>query len=258
MKKLAVLCVTALIVCLFIFGKAHPINEHQKEEVLENVKAKKQVIKKVPLKEIPKNEKIVFLTFDDGPSQYTEQLIKVLKEHDIKATFFMQGVNLQNKSLQPIVKKASDQGNYIGSHSMTHDYHKLYVEGKFIQEMKSTQQLIKAITGKHHQLVRAPYGSAPGLKDQAVRKQLAKENIKLWDWNIDSEDWHRDATPQRILSTIKNETIQNTEVVLMHEKPNTVKALPSIIEFYKSQGYKFAVYGQYKHFEMNFMGDPNL
>ena len=70
--------------------------------------------------------KVVYLTFDDGPSTLTGKFLDVLKENDVKATFFMQGSNLQNASYQENVKRAVKEGHYIGAHSMTHNSDKLY------------------------------------------------------------------------------------------------------------------------------------
>ncbi|GEK34781.1 polysaccharide deacetylase family protein [Kurthia sibirica] len=201
---------------------------------------------------LPKNEKIVYLTFDDGPSEYTAKLTEILAQHNIQATFFMQGVNLKNKKFTKAVKQASQEGHYIGAHSMTHNYNSLYVQKNFVAEMNETIQLIKSITSKDHRLVRAPYGSAPGLQNKELLNEVVSAKLKVWDWNIDSMDWARNATPESILSTIKSETTQNTEVVLMHEKAVTVDTLPRIIQFFKSQGYSFEVYGTYDHFPMNF------
>lgn len=86
--------------------------------------------------------KIVYLTFDDGPSEWTEEFLDVLQQYDVNATFFMQGSNLQRKNLQSVVKRAADEGHYIGGHSMTHQYNKLYEEGQFVSEMKDNLALI--------------------------------------------------------------------------------------------------------------------
>lgn len=203
-------------------------------------------------------DKVVYLTFDDGPSPLTNDFLDVLRNHDVPATFFMQGVNLKNEAWQQSVVRATEEGHYVGAHSMTHNYKQLYHQGQFVNEMKETIDLIQAITGRSPTLVRAPYGSAPGLNSQLIRDHLVDENIKLWDWTVDSKDWALTHAPAQILENIKNGTIRNREVVLFHEKPQTLAVLPEIIQFYKEKGYVFLVYDEKQHFPMNFQHDDRL
>ena len=202
--------------------------------------------------------KVVYLTFDDGPSKLTDQFLDVLREENVKATFFMQGNNLKKEHLQESVRRATQEGHYIGAHSMTHEYKTLYKEEQFVPEMSETLVLIQDITGIMPNLVRPPYGSAPGLKSKQMRDQIADVGMKVWDWTIDSNDWAFKDNPDQIVETIKNETNVDIEVVLMHEKIQTLQALPEIIAFYKEQGYKFVVYNDADHFELNFQNDIRL
>nr|WP_127488559.1 polysaccharide deacetylase family protein [Paenibacillus ehimensis] len=202
--------------------------------------------------------KVVYLTFDDGPSEWTGQFLDVLKQNNIKATFFMQGSNLKRTELQGQVRRAVREGHYVGGHSMTHQYKKLYEEKQFVPEMKQTLSLIRQITGENPHLVRPPYGSSPGLNDKRLRDQIAQAGIKVWDWTIDSNDWKLKGHPNEIVDNIKKQTKADLEVVLMHEKPQTLQVLPEIIDFYKQKGYKFAVYDETKHFHLNFMKDHRL
>lgn len=202
--------------------------------------------------------KVVYLTFDDGPSKLTGQFLEVLKKQNIKATFFMQGSNLQNTSFEENVKQAVKEGHYIGAHSMTHNSNKLYNNGQFVPEMKETLALIHDITGTNPKLVRPPYGSAPGLKNEEIRNQIVESGIKVWDWTIDSYDWDLAGNPNQILANIKEQTTEEVEVVLMHEKTQTLQALPKIIKFYREQGYEFGVYNDANHFHVNFQKDQRL
>lgn len=202
--------------------------------------------------------KVVYLTFDDGPSQLTNQLLDVLKEHNVQATFFMQGVNLQKENLQQSVQRTVNEGHYIGAHSITHDFQKLYEEQQFVFEMQKTLSLIQKITGHVSNFVRAPYGSAPGLNSATIRNQMVALDMKLWDWTIDSQDWAFPENPTRILENIKAETKLDTEVVLLHEKQQTLAILPEIIAYYKSLGYSFAAYHEDNHFSLNFQNDSRL
>lgn len=202
--------------------------------------------------------KVVYLTFDDGPSKLTDQLLDVLHEQDVKATFFMQGSNLKKEHLQESVKRATKEGHYIGGHSMTHEFNTLYKDNQFVPEMNETLALIHEITGTNPNLVRPPYGSAPGLKSDQIRNQIVDAHIKVWDWTIDSNDWMLKDNPTQIIENIKSGTNADREVVLMHEKPQTLAALPGIIAFYREQGYTFVVYDDDDHFELNFQNDSRM
>lgn len=202
-----------------------------------------------------KYTKKVYLTFDDGPSKWTGDILDVLKEHGIQATFFMQGDHLQKSFLQPDVKRAVEEGHYVGAHSMTHDYNELYKKRKFVSEMEEALNLIHSITGTYSQLVRPPYGSIPGLKDKEIRNQVIEAGLKVWDWTVDSQDWKYQNDPEKILNIIESETTKDVEVILMHEKEQTLKLLPNIIAYLKEQGYGFEVYRDQNHFPNNFLSD---
>ncbi|MBJ3789472.1 polysaccharide deacetylase [Bacillus sp. OA1] len=202
--------------------------------------------------------KVVYLTFDDGPSELTGKFLDVLKEQHVASTFFMQGSNLQNTAFQENVKRAVKEGHYIGAHSMTHNSDKLYKKEQFVTEMKETLALIHNITGTTPKLVRPPYGSAPGLKGEEIRNQIVEAAIKVWDWTIDSNDWKLKDNPTQIIENVKKQTTEEVEVVLMHEKAQTLQALPEIIKFYKENGYEFGVYNDADHFRLNFQKDQRL
>ncbi|MBJ8204430.1 polysaccharide deacetylase [Bacillus cereus] len=233
------------------------VMQHSKEKKIE-----KEIEKTNPQKEKKADGKpigkFVYLTFDDGPSTLTGKFLDVLKENNVKATFFMQGSNLQNTSYQINVKRAVKEGHYIGAHSMTHNSDKLYKNGQFVPEMKETLSLIKDITGTNPKLVRPPYGSAPGLKSGEIRNQIVEAGIKIWDWTIDSEDWKLKNNPNQIIENVKKSTTDDVEVVLMHEKAQTLQVLPQIIKFYKEKGYEFGVYNDADHFHLNFEKDTRL
>ncbi|KEK24589.1 polysaccharide deacetylase family protein [Bacillus gaemokensis] len=256
---------TVAVLMFFVIGKfnsspAKGIAEGNSKQVATEQQEKKKETQ-------PKKEKrpdgkpvgkVVYLTFDDGPSTLTSQFLDVLKEQDIKATFFMQGSNLQNTSFQENVKRATKEGHYVGAHSMTHNSNKLYTNGQFVPEMKEALALIRDITGTDPKLVRPPYGSAPGLKSEDIRNQIVEAGMKVWDWTIDSYDWKLQGNPNQIIENVKKGTTDDVEVVLMHEKPQTLQALPEIIKFYKEKGYEFGVYNDAEHFHLNFQKDHRL
>lgn len=263
---LVLIAIIPVFLIAFFVGKSYSAPEVQVKNAKQNFTERKEA---VPIQvdtqfdthkraaEKP-DRKVVYLTFDDGPSKLTDQFLDVLREEKVKATFFMQGSNLKKEHLQESVKRATIEGHYIGGHSMTHAFKTLYSEKQFVPEMSETLDLIHEITGTTPNLVRPPYGSAPGLKSEQIRDQIVDVGIKVWDWTIDSNDWALKDNPNGIIETIKSETKFDVEVVLMHEKPQTLEALPGIISFYREQGYEFVVYDDANHFELNFQQDGRL
>lgn len=200
-------------------------------------------------------QKVVYLTFDDGPSELTNQFLDVFKTEKIHATFFMTGKNMNE--YQEEVKRAVNEGNYIGAHSMTHNYHRLYKQGQFVQEMKQTLSIINILTSENTSLVRAPYGSRPGLSLK-LRNDSVNAGLKIWDWTVDTNDWKNTANSSKIVNEVKRQTTKNREVILLHEKQVTLNALPEIISYLRAKGYAFKVYNPNEHFALNFWNDRRL
>ncbi|WP_440602695.1 peptidoglycan-N-acetylglucosamine deacetylase [Bacillus sp. GB_SG_008] len=199
--------------------------------------------------------KVVYLTFDDGPSEFQKEILDILKKNDIKGTFFMIGGNIP--AYKESVKRLVKEGNYPGVHSMTHNYTKLYKEGKFVEEMKQAQDIMKEVTGIHPTLVRCPYGSMPGLT-QALRDQMTSAGMKEWDWTVDSLDWKLPGNPNGVTQNVVSHVNKEREVVLMHEKKQTVQALQTIIDELRKKGYEFEVYDEADHFPLNFWHDNRI
>ncbi|WP_028400684.1 polysaccharide deacetylase family protein [Ectobacillus panaciterrae] len=205
--------------------------------------------------------KIVYLTFDDGPGEYTSQVLDILNQYHIKATFFVLGPHAEK--YKNLVQQEVQEGDYVGMHSMTHNYKTLYVQGQFVNEMKTDQQIIQQITGIQPILCRPPYGSMPGL-NQKLRDQVAAAGLKVWDWTIDSLDWKYNKVPfsksvPAIVHNVLSHANGNREVVLMHDiHPQSVQALPTIIQGLKEKGYVFETYNEQEHFSLNFWHDNRL
>ncbi|MGG0274971.1 peptidoglycan-N-acetylglucosamine deacetylase [Bacillus rhizoplanae] len=199
--------------------------------------------------------KVVYLTFDDGPSEFQTEILDILKKNDIKGTFFMIGGNIP--AYKESVKRLVKEGHYPGVHSMTHNYTKLYKEGKFVEEMKQAQDIMKEVTGIHPNLVRCPYGSMPGL-NQALRDQMTSAGMKEWDWTVDSLDWKLPGNPNGVTQNVVSHVNKEREVVLMHEKKQTVQALQTIIDELRKKGYEFEVYDEADHVPLNFWHDNRI
>ena len=181
--------------------------------------------------------KKVYLTFDDGPSTGTEEILAILKEYDVKATFFV--VGKEDDYSMEMYKKIVEEGHTLGMHAYSHQYSTIYqsVEA-FAQDVKRQEDLLKEATGEDIRLFRFPGGSSNLVSNigmQEFIKYLNEEGITYFDWNVSSGDaTSKSLEPEALVqNVIQDVGIYKNSVVLMHDaadKPNTVKALPMLIE----------------------------
>lgn len=201
--------------------------------------------KVLAIDEIDVTKKVVYITFDDGPSgKLTNEILDILKQHNAKATFFVIG-NLI-KGQEKILCRMVDEGHSIGLHTYSHERSKIYRSSKsFIDEMLLSQQLLEEATGKKTNIIRFPFGcnnNAYKLTSSMVTA-LHDNNFKIYDWTVDSTDgMNPNLDPCKIAQKAK--TKQNTAMVLLHcsyLNKNTAKALPSILKYYEDNHYEFRV-----------------
>ncbi|MNJ31876.1 Peptidoglycan-N-acetylglucosamine deacetylase [compost metagenome] len=183
----------------------------------------------------------MYLTFDDGPSKWTDDVLDILKNADVPATFFLLGE--QAKRYPEIVHRIDEAGHAIGNHTYNHKYDELYSSfGMFWSQIKETEEVLRGITGTRTPLVRAP-GGTYGHFDANYFKLLEQGGYKVFDWNLDSGDSKRKGVPaSEIVKNVTSAKQGSSMNVLMHDgggHEETVKALPKIIEYYKSLGYEF-------------------
>ena len=187
--------------------------------------------------------KVVYLTFDDGPGgKVTQKMLDTLKEHDVKATFFVIG-DLA-KSQPELTKRIYDEGHAIGLHTYTHKKDRIYSStDKFIEENLLAQQTIEEITGFKPYILRFPFGcnNAQYKLTQSMVNALHEKDLKIYDWNVDSTDgMNPGLAPYKIAEKAKSNL--DHAVVLMHcghVNKNSAEALPLVIKYYTEQGYEF-------------------
>ena len=260
MRNFYILMMTIIVSVILIswfnpgYGMADKTNEQSGHPELDLI-TYERINKKVPQKLNGKQRKVVYLTIDDGPSLYTKDLIAILDRYEVPATHFLIGKNMNR--YPDMAKQYVNRGDYIGMHSMTHDYGRLYKKGKIVEEVLETQQLIKEQVGIQPTLFRCPFGSSPGLNKQLLNK-AADAGLKMWDWTIDSKDWKLQNNPSKIKKEIQAQLNGTEEIILIHEKKGTIKALPGIIESIREAGYEFERYDESKHFPVNFHNDKRL
>lgn len=191
------------------------------------------------------SEKIIYLTFDDGPGgKVTTDVLDILKAQDVHATFFVIGEQVKNQ--EDILRRMKDEGHAIGLHSMTHKKGYLYSsEQNFLKDMLETQKVIYEACGIESHILRFPFGcnNTSYKINQNIVDLLHKNNLKIYDWNVDSTDGaNPHSAPSRFIKNAKSD--KNPIFLLMHctyMSKNSVKALPSIIQYYKDKGYTFKI-----------------
>lgn len=190
-------------------------------------------------------KKEIYLTFDDGPSdKTTENILQVLKENDVKGTFFIIGKYIDGR--EDVLKKIVKEGHSIGLHTYSHNYETIYKNNKvFIDEMEKCKDEIYKVTGINTNIIRFPGGSVKRL-NQEFKNELEKKGFKIYDWNMALTDG---INPKAPVSKFYKEGTKRkkplSKIILLmhcdHLNKNTCKALPDIIKFYRTQGYEFKI-----------------
>ena len=176
---------------------------------------------------------MVALTFDDGPTEYTAQVLDLLEQYGAKGTFFVIGKSLSEKT-RPILQRMADMGCDIGMHDLNHsDLTKLSAASneKRIQRMRA---LISAQVegGYDAHLLRPPYGKL----SKTVRRACKNADAASIRWSVDTRDWSN-KNPKTILKIVQAET-RDGSILLFHDRlPTTVTALKAVIPWLQEQGY---------------------
>ncbi len=187
--------------------------------------------------------KYVHLTFDDGPSSVTDDILDILNEYDVKATFFVNG-RTDERSLA-MYKRIVEEGHTLGMHSYSHKYNEVYAsKEKFIADTEKLRHLLAETTGEDPVFYRFPGGSSNRVSTVDMEELIGwlnEEGITYFDWNISSGDSSGGKlTVDQIVGNC-TKTVANHEepVILMHDagsKRTTVEALPEIIETIQAMG----------------------
>ena len=192
-------------------------------------------------------EKIVYLTFDDGPSYNTKKIIDILAQYNIKGTFFVAGYSSTHRQY---IKEAYDAGHTIALHTYTHDYAQVYKSvDAYFEDLRKIDEVVYNLTGYHSPYVRFPGGSSNTISrnySKGIMSKLAVElhnrGYEYYDWNISSADASGASVSVDKIIRSSTSASNGTLMILFHDtygKDTTVKALPTIIEYYLELGYEF-------------------
>lgn len=186
--------------------------------------------------------KVIYLTFDDGPSdRVTPKILDVLKEENVKATFFIVGKNAEKRKY--LLQREIDEGHTVGVHSYSHNYAEIYASPEsLLRDIDRCNALIEEVTGSRSTLYRFPGGSY-GLSD-ALINAVTGRGMRYVDWNASTRDAEiYGATPDQLFkSAIVTPAISDYIVLLAHDsttKSATADALRDIIGYYKQNDYAF-------------------
>ena len=190
--------------------------------------------RKLPIYCVDCEEKKIAISFDAAwGNDDTETLINILKEYDVKATFFVVGAWVDK--YPESVKQLSDAGHQVHNHSNTHPHMPSISGVQKTDELNSCNQKIAAVTGKTPTLFRAPYGDY----DNATIEAAESLGMYVVQWDVDSLDWKDNATPDSICKRVTSK-VKNGSIVLFHnDADHTPEALPNILKCLKDEGYEF-------------------
>ena len=227
--------------------------EQKKEE--EEAKAEEEEARKESFKIQPgvpigttepqDEEKVVYLTFDDGPSKNTQPILDILEQYGAKATFFITG---GHEDCRPLIKKAYEAGHTIGLHTYSHDYATVYssVEAYF-DDLEKIGEVAKEQIGFVPCYIRFPGGASNTVSRKYTKGIMSKltemvqeKGYQYYDWNVSSGDGSK-ATKEEIIKQSETDEY-NHIMILFHDaatKDTTVEALPEILKYYQDHGYEF-------------------
>lgn len=207
-----------------------------------NVVEKENLISKYQVEK----EATIYLTFDDGPGPYTEELLNILDKYNIKATFF---VTMQFPKYKYLIKEEYTRGHKIGVHTYTHKWSIYSSQESYLEDFNKINNIIYEETGEYTNIFRFPGGSSNTVSrnyKKGIMSTLANlmqnNGYTYYDWTFDSGDTSKtNNSVEAIIENVKNNLKGDGEyIILMHDiKKNTIEALPKIIEFAQYNGYTF-------------------
>lgn len=218
----------------------------------ENQKKKDELEKKLNDYQIKYNSKVIYLTFDDGPSKNTKDILETLDKYNVKATFFVTCSDYLEELSKEIVKK----GHTIALHTCTHKYSYIYSSiDNYFNDLNNISNLVEKYVGIKSKYVRFPGGSSNTISKNysngiisKLSSNLKEKGYKYFDWNIDSNDAGGASKEKEYLNVIESlkSNDRDINIVLMHDtKDSTKEVLESIIKDALNLGYSFSNINEY-------------
>lgn len=234
-----------------IVAGSNSVTQKTTKPAVEDEKKSTEGSLNVPVDPIPSEDmgkiqgKVVYLTFDDGASSNTPQILEILKENEIEATFFFNTGERQTPD--SIIKEAYDMGNAIGVlTSATYNYDTIYssVES-YLEDFDKSYNRIYEVTGEKPCILRFPGGSINDYNKgnyKELIEEVTSRELVYFDWNVCGQDGNRNTSKDTIVANATKLPAKKDKcIVLMHDNgnDNTCAALREVIRFYKDNGYDF-------------------
>lgn len=246
-----VLDILLLIICTLSYTKPDgPLKKIPKKTFAKQIALEKP--SKIKVQNINPSiisDKTIYLTFDDGPSYLTNEILDILKEENVPATFFV--TSQQIDKYQNIIKREYTENHTVAIHTATHNYSYIYSsEQNYFNDLTEIRNKVFTIIGEKPRIIRLPGGSSntiskkysPGIMTR-ITEILTHNDFYYYDWNIDSMDASGRIDENQIYNNVITHLKSGTNIILMHDSPTkmtTVGALRDIIKYGKEGGYTFA------------------
>lgn len=188
---------------------------------------------------------IIYLTFDDGPGEYTNALLDTLEKYDVKATFFVTG-----NGDDAVIKREFDEGHTVALHSLSHQYAHIYASVEnYFSDLAGVSDRVKNITGVESKIMRFPGGSSNLVSKRydhktrimsTLTREVEARGYHYFDWNVDSDDAGKANSPEVVFNNVVSRLKDGENVVLQHDvKPYSVEAVAQIIEYGLANNFVF-------------------
>ena len=221
------------------------MTEPEKDPEEEPEKEPEEEPEKEPEEEPVQNDKVIYLTFDDGPGPYTEQLLEILDKYNVKATFFV--VNKPNYNY--LIAKEYEAGHSVAVHAYLHNYSKVYAsDDAYFEDFRAMNEVVKEQTGSYTNLLRFPGGSSNTVSKKyskgimsRLTKEVEKQGLHYFDWNVSAGDAGKTTDTDEVYNNvIKGIGNKSWAIVLQHDtKGFSVAAVERIIQWGLEHGYTF-------------------
>lgn len=228
MRKLKILVWISCLILLILFLQEEAISIETEEDIfglnlVRSLGGNSQVRKEVAL------------TFDDAPSPFTKEVLKILDNYGVSATFFLVGSQVEKSP--EVARQIVAAGHEIGNHSFSHCWSSDDSVETLVEDIKRAEEAIYRATGQVPLYFRPP----GGMVNDKVKEACGQTGYGILLWWVDSQDWL--LTEEEILEKVKKE-VKDGAIILFHNLATTVEVLPQVIEDLRREGYKFVTISQ--------------
>lgn len=228
MRKLKILVWISCLILLILFLQEEAISIETEEDIfglnlVRSLGGNSQVRKEVAL------------TFDDAPSPFTKEVLKILDNYGVSATFFLVGSQVEKSP--EVARQIVAAGHEIGNHSFSHCWSSDDSVETLVEDIKRAEEAIYRATGQVPLYFRPP----GGMVNDKVKEACGQTGYGILLWWVDSRDWL--LTEEEILEKVKKE-VKDGAIILFHNLATTVEILPQVIEDLRREGYKFVTISQ--------------